>query len=138
MDDRNDKLISSLTGQSRRNVDRRRRKDWVVRSVTVIAVLGWICAITALFLMDRASPPKRYELVAAIHGGTAVGYWNTALLRWAFVATLASFVVCVIGFVANVTRHRRKTDRFNKLLITIGIISTCIFAYYLINFARYL
>ena len=137
MADIDDRIASNLPGQPRKFVERRKKQDWVVRAVTVIAAFGWLCAIVALLLIERASPAQE-NFITRYLNAPVVSFWNTTLLRWAFVATLASFLVSVIGFVFNVSRHRRKTDRFNKLLIAIGISSTVIFAVYLISFYEFL
>ena len=126
-----------LSNDQRKYVERRKRKDWVVRSVTVIAILGWICALLALIFIDRASPAEE-NFITRLLGVTVISYWNSTLLRWAFAATLGSFASCLVGFVLNATRHRRKTDRYNKLLIFISIASAVIFVIFLVNFSGYL
>ena len=117
--------------------DRRQKKDWVVRSVTTIAVIGWICAVLAILLIDRASPSGQKSFFESFWNVNAIGM-NTAMLWWAFIATLASFVISLAGFIFNAARHRRKTDRYSKLLIGIGIASTIIFVVFLVSFSGYL
>ena len=134
MDDR--KTIN-IPGQPRKYVERRKKQDWVVRSVSVIAVIGWILAFIALLFLDRASPLQE-NFITRFLSVNVVSFWNTSLLRSAFAAILASFIACVVGFVLNASRHRRKSDRFNKLLIAIGVASTVMLVLYLINFSRYL
>ena len=132
-----DRTPVGLPGQPRQFVERRKRPDWIVRSVTVIAILGWACAMIALMLIDRASPLQENFLTRFLKV-QIVSTWNTSMLRWAFVASLASVVTCVVGLILNASRQRRKTDRFNKLLIVISVISGALFIFYLANFARYL
>ena len=129
--------MTDLPWPPRRYTERRKKQDWVVRSVTIIAVLGWICAMVALLLIDRASPAQE-NLITRLLNVTVVSYWNTSMLRGAFVAVLASFVISIAGFFLNMSRHRRKTDKYNKLLITICILSTVIFVFYMVSFFRYL
>ena len=117
--------------------DRRQKKDWVIRSVTVIAVIGWICAILALVLIDRATPSGQKSFFESFWDVRHIGM-NIAMLWWAFIATLASFVISLAGFIFNAARHRRKTDRYSKLLIGIGIASTIIFVVFLVSFSGYL
>ena len=136
MDDRNRKRIN-LPGQPVKYEDRRKKADWVVRSVTIVAAIGWVLALFALLLVDRASPIGD-NFITRFLDITVVSYWNTSLLRVAFAMTLASLVVCVAGVILNAARHRRKTDRYNKLLISITVASSVLFALYLIFFARYL
>ena len=118
-------------------VERRKKQDWVVRSVTILAIVGWICALVALLFIQRASPAQE-NLITRILNIDVSSFWNVAMIRDAFIAILASFLICVIGFVFNLSRHRRKTDRYNKLLIVIGILSTVILVAYLSLFSRYL
>ena len=132
-----DRTPVTLPGQPRKFVERRKKQDWVVRSATVIAILGWVGAMVALLLIDRAAPTQENFLTRFLHI-TVFSTWNTSMLRWAFVATLASFLTCAAGIVLNAMRQRRKTDRYNKLLIVVTIISTAILAFYLINFSQYL
>ena len=129
--------LTDLPWPPRRYTERRKKQDWVVRSVTIIAVLGWICAMVALLLIDRASPAQE-NLLTRLLNVTVVSYWNTSLLRSAFIAVLASFVISIAGFFLNMSRHRRKTDKYNKLLITICILSTIILVFFLVSFYKYL
>ena len=135
-----DRRSAERPEQPRKFVDRRRKQDWVVRSVTIIAVLGWIGALIALLLIDRASPTDPFFLAGPnwLNETPSASYWNSSMLRSAFAAISVSFVVSILGFILNLTRHRRKTDRFNKLLIGIGIASIIILVIYLINFSKYL
>ena len=139
MDDRrsNDRRSNNSPEQPRAYVDRRKKQDWIVRSVTIITVLGWVGALVALLLIDRASPAHE-NLFTRFLNVSVTSYWNTAMLRGAFIAILASFVVSIVGFIFNASRHRRKTDRYNKLLIFICIASTVVLVFYLVSFSPYL
>ena len=129
-----------LSDQPRQFVERRKRNDWVVRTVTIIAVLGWIAALLALLFIQRSNTqPWGFETTYPERlGGVGPGGLSTSLLRWAFIATLFSFVACLVGFIFNAARHRRKTDRFNKLLISISVASTVLFVVFLVSFSQYL
>ena len=126
-----------LPEQPRKFVERRKKSDWVVNSVTIVAILGWISALVALLLLDRSSPAHE-NFITRFLSVSVVSFWDTTLIRGAFAAVLASVIVSVVGFFLNATRHRRKTDRYNKLLISIGVVSIIIFVFYLINFGSYL
>ena len=136
MDD-NEQLPFDLPIRAPKFVDRRKRPNWIVRIVSGIAVLGWICVFIALLFIDNAAPAQE-NFITIYLGETVVGYWKESMLRGAFVATIASFVACVLGFILNITFHRRKTDRYSKLLITVSIASTIILVVFLINFSSYL
>ena len=130
-------MPGQLPWQPRKLVERRKKQDWVVRSVTVVASLGWLLAVVALLLIDRASPAQE-NFITRLLSVNIVGYWDRTLLRSAFAMTLASVVVCIVGFIFNATRHRRKTDRYNKLLISICIVSVVLLVLFLVNYSRYL
>ena len=132
-----DRTPVTLPGQERRFVERRKKQDWVVKSASIIAILGWVGAMIALLLIDRAAPAQE-NFVTRFLKLTVFSTWNTTMLRWAFFAVIASFVTCIAGLILNATRQRRKTDKFNKLLITISVISTFLLVFYLVNFTRYL
>lgn len=40
-----------------------------------------------------------------------------------FVILVLNFAVCTIGFIFNLARHKRKTDRFNKSILILGALS---------------
>ena len=126
--------------QPRQWVERSRKPDWVLRSVTVIALVGWVTAMAALALYYLGAPKNSGigETLNAIRpniGAGASSGTNAGLLTWAFIAVVASCVVCAAGFILNVTRHKRKTDRFNRLLIVLSAVSVAFLAVILINYS---
>ena len=136
MDDNNQMPIN-LPVRSAKFVDRRKRPNWIVRIVSALAILGWIGVFVALLFIDKAAPAQE-NFITIYLGETVVGYWKQSMLRGAFAATLISFLVCIIGLVINAVFHRRKTDRYSKLLISVSIVSTVILVVYLIYFSGYL
>jgi len=135
--DENDQMPINLPVKAQKFVDRRKRPNWIVRIVSTIAILGWIGVFVALLFIDRAAPAQE-NFITIYLGKTVVGYWKQSMLRGAFAATLASFIACVIGLIINATFHRRKTDRYSKLLIAVSIASTIILVVFLLNFFSYL
>jgi len=127
----------NLPVKAQKFVDRRKRPNWIVRIVSVIAVLGWAGVVAAFLLIDRASPAQENFITRFLQVNVA-SYWNTSLLRWAFAATLVSVVACILGMILNVAFHRRKTDKYSKLLITITAVSIVVVVFFLLNFAAYL
>jgi len=105
-----------------RTVERRRKQDWVVRSVSIISALGWLFAIVSLLLAGQAQPRGEDFFTRIFHTQVA-SYLDVGMLEVAFISLLVSFVACAVGFVANMARHRRKSDRFNKSVIILGIVS---------------
>ena len=60
------------------------------------------------------------------------------MLKGAFAAVLVSVLVCILGIVLNIAFHRRKTDRYSKMLIIITVASVVLLVIFLINFAAFL
>lgn len=119
--------------EPRKYVERRGQKDWVVRSINIIAVIGWVFAMAAVTIAYKAQPATE-NMITRILKLNVVGYWNITLLRASFFALIASFLVCLIGFFANMTRHRRKTDRYNKSIIILGMASLVFVIGFIIRF----
>ncbi|MCL1828991.1 MAG: hypothetical protein FWG32_05790 [Oscillospiraceae bacterium] len=119
--------------QSSRNAERRQKRDWVVKSVSVIAFIGWISAIVSLVYTGFAQPETE-NMFTRIFGGDVITTWNSRFVNGAFISILISFFVCLIGLLVNMTRHRRKTDRFNKSIITLGMISFVFAVVFLLAF----
>ena len=127
----------------RQFVQRGRKPNWYSRIATVIASAGWLSAIVSLVVLDRAQPPgenlltriarQRGEIVAPI---TAT--WDTALLRVSLAALIISLVACGLGLLLSNLRMRRKSDRQNKLLISLLVVSVILFVVFLVFFSRYL
>lgn len=113
--------------------DRRRKKDWVSRAVPIISIIGWAIALVSLFLLDRASPPQD-NFFARFFGLTLRTAWNTSLLRMALFFLILVFVVCIVGFFLNMTRMRRKSDKYNKSIIALGVVALLGIIYFLIQF----
>ena len=114
-------------------MERRRRKDWVVRLVSVVSVLGWVFAFAALLLFNEAQPSGP-DFFTRFLGATVINYLDVNKLNMAFIALLISFFVCAAGMTANILRHRRKTDRYNKSIIILGSVSLVGIIAFLINF----
>ena len=138
MDDNNQ---TGRASQQHLWVKRRRQPDWVLRTVTVVALLGWVTAMAALAMYYIGTPKDNSAGNAAsvmnpnIGTSGVVGSTSSNLLWWTFVAVLASCIVCVIGFILNFMRKRRKTDKFNKLLITLSLVSLVFMVVLLVNHA---
>ncbi|MCL2080845.1 MAG: hypothetical protein FWH16_01950 [Oscillospiraceae bacterium] len=102
--------------------ERRRKKDWIVRAVSVTGVIGWISAAAAVLLLDAARPAQE-TVVTRFFGTRVVSYWNPLFLRLSYIAGVEVFLLCLLGFMFNLMRRRRKTDRLNNSIIILWVIS---------------
>ena len=132
-----DQMPIKLPVKAEKFVDRRKRPNWIVRIVSAVAILGWLSTFLALLFIDRASPAQE-DFITRFLSVSVVSYWNSSLLRWAFIATIVSVVACALGIVLNVSFHRRKTDRYSKQLFVITVASVALLVFFLLNFYAYL
>lgn len=114
-------------------VERRKRRDWVTRSISYFALISWVVSIAALLFLDRARP-RSADFFTYLAGEVVQSSWNKTLLLVVFLILIVVVVISIAGFFLNMTRHRRKSDKFNPWLITICIASVVGLAAFLIVF----
>lgn len=104
------------------STERRRGPDAVVKTVWWTVGISWVLIITALTLTNSAQPNTEtfFDRLLEI---SVRSFWDNDLLQYAFYVLLLNFTVCVIGFVLNILRQKRKTDRINKSIIILGVIA---------------
>ncbi|MDR0906117.1 MAG: hypothetical protein LBN00_08105 [Oscillospiraceae bacterium] len=122
----------------RQNTERRRKKDWVVRLISLLSVVGWIAAIVVLFFLDKAKPESANFFTNIFNLSLHHTTWNTSLVRTALIIQVAVLAVCVLGFLFNMTRHRRKSDKYNRAIIILGVVSVVSIVLFLVNFGNLL
>ena len=122
--------------QSFRN--RRRQTDWVVNAAAVLSVLAWVFAFVVLLILDIASDRVALPGVQAALGGEArTTNWNIVLLRQiGLIVLVFSFLCSVAAFMFNMMRMRRKTDKYRKSVIIMGLITLTGIVFYVIRFGH--
>ena len=120
--------------QSFRN--RRRQADWVVNAAAALSVIAWVVAFLVVLVLDIASDrPAMPGLQAWLGGGGPVNpVWNTTLLPVGLVLLVLSFLCCVAAFMFNMMRMRRKTDKYRKSVIIMGLITLASIVFYIARF----
>lgn len=101
---------------------RHRKKDWVVYAVSVTSAIGWIFVIFAFTFLNKAKPMQE-NLFTRILKFKVNSNWNHSILYLSLFWMIFALLFCILGFIFNMRRHRRKTDRFNRTIIILGIIS---------------
>lgn len=102
--------------------NRRRKKDWVTRAVPIVSGIGWLAAFVMLIYLERARPAD-YNFFSRYYGAPLPSPWNTSLLRIALVVLIGVLCVCIIGFLFNMTRHRRKSDKYSLSILILGALA---------------
>jgi len=121
-------------------LERRKKVDWVVRMATVLSIVSWAFAVAVWAVLEMASPERDFRFITSIlskhHDATIVvrSYWDSTLLPIAFILLIVSLVICVVAFFFNKMRMRRKTDKYRKSIIIIGVITIAGIVLFLIRF----
>jgi len=113
--------------------ERRKKADWVVKMATVLSLIAWLVAFGVWVVLDSASPEKT-TFFTQFFGSTVRSYWDTSLLPLAFALLVVSLGTCIIAFVFNMLRMRRKTDKYRKSIIIIGAITIVGIVVFVIRF----
>ena len=118
--------------------NRRKQADWVVNAASALSVASWIGAIAVLFIIDLASPETGNFFTNVLGDGTFRTDWDTGLLPVGLVMLVVSFLCSVAAFIFNMMRMRRKTDKYRKSVIIMGLITLAAISAYVIRFGQYL
>ena len=119
----------------RRYSERRRGKDWITRCIEILSGVSWVAIIAIIVSVGFATPQGgggEWALTRML-GMTVMTRTNYYYYDVARYLSLATFLLCLFGFVFNMLRRRRKTDRFRKPLIVFGAISLVSFVYWTIQ-----
>ena len=101
--------------------NKRRGPDFIVKCIQGSALVSWIIIFVILIVFSMAKPRfQGFGRNFAVVGG---GGWDTALVGSIFYILIFQLVLCIVGLVISTTRMRRKSDRYNKSLIIMGILS---------------
>ena len=115
--------------------DRRSGPDTLTKSIRWVAVAGWLFLLASLIFIDLAKPEfvtffdRHFEIAEGMRTT-----WNMSLARIIFYLMVGGFFFGAYGFIVNITRSRRKTDRYRLNLLTLSIVSLFGAIYYLIYF----
>jgi hypothetical protein len=101
--------------------ERRRQADWVIKAASLLSLFSWITAFVVWVLLDIAAPDHTNILPNTF--GRGPGGWNETLLPITFILLVLAFCSCIAAFVFNMMRMRRKTDKYRKSIIIIGIMT---------------
>lgn len=112
--------------------ERRRGPDTVVKAVWWATGISWILIITALIITGEAQP-RHENFIDRLYHVTVRSNWDRNLLSYVFYILLINLATCIIGFVLNMLRQRRKTDKISKSIVILGLITLSGIVWYLIQ-----
>ena len=120
--------------------ERRKKEDWMVKAAAILSVIAWGVAIAVWYVLEAAAPEREMRFITSLmetrfDTPTAVRqYWDAALLQSAFGLLAAALIICVIAFIFNKMRMKRKTDKYRKSIFILGGISIIGIIAFLIRF----
>ena len=117
--------------------EKRRQADWVVNAASALSVASWLVAFSVLLLLDIASP-ERADFFSNVFEGNLRTAWNLPILYAAFILLILAIISCIAAFIFNMMRMRRKTDKYRKSIIVIGLVTVVGFIFFTMRFAGYL
>lgn len=103
-------------------VERRRGRDWMVKAISAFTGAGWLFVMFMLLLFSKAQPGTE-NFITKVLNIRVDAYYNPRFLWLSLYALIAAFVFCLFGVLFTIMRSRRKTDRFNKPLIFLSVMS---------------
>lgn len=112
--------------------DRRRGPDVVVKAVWWTVGISWMLIVSA-FLITVEARPKFETFIDRMVKATVRDYWDRNLLQSTFYVLIINMTVCIIGFILNMLRQRRKTDKTSKSIIVLGCITLLGIIWYMLQ-----
>jgi hypothetical protein len=113
-------------------IERRKGPDAVIKTVWWISGISWVLIIAAITFTGLAKPESE-TFFDRFFNIRIRDYWDYNLLRYVFVILLLNFVTCIVGFILNLFRQKRKTDRINKSVILLAAVSLAGILWFLIR-----
>ena len=117
--------------------DRRRRADFVIRAVNVIAAIGWVSLAIGSVVFVLAAPWVE-RLLPEGETWFFTNRWNAGMLKISYSLLLVSLISGATGLFFNAMRTQRKTDRYSRPLIVLCIASVIFIALFIAYFMGYM
>ena len=99
---------------------RYRQPDFLAQLPRAVAFVAWGAAGLAFMFYENSRPRLQGvdRFFSVYRSSQGAGSRNVALNL-----TITAFVLCVLGLWANSKRMRRRTDRYNRSLIVLAVLS---------------
>ncbi|SFB90305.1 hypothetical protein SAMN05660443_0835 [Marinospirillum celere] len=113
--------------------ERRKGKDPVLHSISVLGAVSWILMIPVFFLIDRARPEVE-TFIERWQGIVIDPNWDAETFRYAVFLLVIIMVLSAIGLFLSSLRSKRKTDSIRLNLVVVFGLAFVGTAYYLGRF----
>lgn len=113
-------------------IERRKGPDIVVKAVWWMVGTGWVLIFIA-FMFYIEARPKFETFIDRMVKAHIRNTWDFNVLQYAFFVMLINIAICIIGFIMNMLRQKRKTDKISKSIVVLGIINLSGIIWYLLR-----
>jgi cation transport ATPase len=126
--------------ERQRQLNRRKRKDWVTWMSTIMTLVAWVIIIAVWAVIEVAAPEVEWAFLAGfwrVHFDMEPVLrtnWDYALIYIAFFLLIASIIMSAVALLFNFLRKRRKTDKVKVSIIVTGGISLIALVFFMLNF----
>ncbi len=109
-----------MAEQNKTFIERRRGPDAVVKAVWWTVGISWLLFILAVIFFETARPETE-TFFGRQFNVSIRDYWDENALLYVFIVLVLDLSVCIMGFIFNMARHKRKTDKISKSILILGI-----------------
>ena len=114
--------------------NRRKQADWVVNGASILSVISWLVAFGAFLVFEFATRRDSAGLLDVYTEATGPRGLQYDLLPYALILLIVAVFMCVVAFIFNAMRMKRKTDKYRKSIIIIGAITVAGLIAFLLRF----
>ncbi len=108
--------------------NRRKGPDWILHSLSVLSLIGWVAFVIALGLTHMAKPEFNSGLVR-YWGITIRTYWHPELTPQLMYLLWWCCGISLLSILANRARLRRAGDRMRYNVLVLLLMSTALLVY---------
>ena len=127
-------LRGEISDSAKEFNERRKKSDWLVKASIYMSASAWVVlfAVWCIMYMAAEYQPGIFNIFLQVD--VPRNPLTQTLLPIAFTLLLFSLAICILAFLFNRLRMRRKTDRYRKSIFIVGGITIIALIAFLMNF----
>lgn len=115
--------------------ERRVKKDWITQMATILSFAAWVIMFFVWIVLYMAETNQGVMFFNSFFDVEPTRVrWDYTLVYIAFVMMLVSLGTCIIAFVCNKMRMKRKSDKYKISIFIIGGITIIALTVFMIYF----
>jgi len=133
--DNNDIVLKSSDSEVVKKIrERRRKSDWLIKTSILMSASAWLVLLVVWCLIYLAADNQPGIFNVFLGVDVPQNPLTYTLLPIAYALLLFSLAICLIAFLLNKLRMRRKTDKYRKSIFIVAGITIIALIAFLINF----